>query len=254
MIYTLCVITIASLWAAGVVLLLVQRQKVGVGMIALGLVLLGSYIAYLWIVIGRPPMRSIGETRLWYSLFLPLIGMLLFVMLKNKWVLVYGTAVSLVFLGINAFKPSNFDAALMPALQSPFFIPHVLIYIFAYALLAGAAIAAAVYIRNGAALDDLTAIDRVVIIATAMLTVGMILGAVWAKIAWGHYWTFDPKESWALISWLVYIVYLHVRMNHPTRTREAAFYLVFAILFVLICWFGVNILPAARGSMHIYTR
>lgn len=253
MMYTAAVAVIALLWISGSVSVIKKYMRIGLLLVGAGLLLLAVFLSYLWVTAGRPPMRSIGETRLWYSLFLPLIGMALYRFLRNRWVLVYGVGVALVFLLINVMKPQNFDAALMPALQSPFFIPHVLVYIFGYALLAGAAIAAMIFLKNGDS-TAMRSIDTVVVLAVVMLTLGMILGAVWAKIAWGHYWTFDPKETWALISWIVYIIYLHLRMNHPLRHREAAFYLIFAFVFVLMCWFGVNYLPAAAGSMHIYTR
>ncbi|MBI4976467.1 MAG: cytochrome c biogenesis protein CcsA [Spirochaetes bacterium] len=221
-----------------------------------GIGILAGYITFLWIAGGRPPMKSVGETRLWYSLFLPVIGIYLMRHINDRWLAVYGMIVSFVFLVINAIKPSNFDRALMPALQSPLFIPHVLVYIFAYALLAGAAISCIASLiairRNGGVVIE--KIDRLVSAGVALLSIGMLLGAIWAKISWGHYWTFDPKETWALISWLVFVIYMHWRRNGSGNTSHAAYFIIAGFLFVLVCWFGVNYLPAAAGSMHIYGR
>ena len=90
-------------------------------------------------------MRTMGETRLWYSFFLPLAGLITYARWKYKWILSFSCILSLVFICINIFKPEIHNKTLMPALQSPWFAPHVIVYMFAYAML-GAATVMAVYL------------------------------------------------------------------------------------------------------------
>ena len=85
------------------------------------------------------------------------------------------------------------------------------------------------------------------------MTVGMIFGALWAKEAWGHYWSWDPKETWAAITWWAYLVYLHLRLRYPQRQAEALLLLVAAFVLLQVCWWGINYLPSAQGaSVHTY--
>ena len=115
------------------------------GFTLLGLVIFFSFILGMWISLERPPMRTMGETRLWYSFFLPLAGLITYVRWKYKWILSFSCILSLVFICINIFKPEIHNKTLMPALQSPWFAPHVIVYMFAYAML-GAAVVMAVYL------------------------------------------------------------------------------------------------------------
>ncbi|MBR5925705.1 MAG: cytochrome c biogenesis protein CcsA, partial [Bacteroidales bacterium] len=86
-----------------------------------------------------------------------------------------------------------------PALQSPWFSPHVIVYMLSYALLAAATLLALLHKEN------LT--DNLIRAGVAFFTIGMLCGAFWAKQAWGHYWTWDPKETWAAITWGCYLLY-----------------------------------------------
>ena len=97
-----------------------------------GLVVFFSFILSMWISLERPPLRTMGETRLWYSFFLPLAGFIVYSRWKYKWILTFSTILALVFISVNLFKPEIHDKTLMPALQSPWFAPHVIVYMFAY--------------------------------------------------------------------------------------------------------------------------
>ena len=217
--------------------------------------LLGLTI-YLWIILERPPMRTLGETRLLYSLFLPVIGLVAFKRWKYFWLLSYSLVVASVFLIINLFNPENFDKTLMPALQSPWFIPHVIVYIFSYALLAAAAIISVkvlFYYNKKEALINIEIADNIVYLGIAFLTLGLLFGALWAKEAWGHYWTWDPKETWAFLTWISYLIYIHLRFYQPKKVKQSFWVLIIAFVVLLICWFGMNYLPAAQQSIHVYT-
>lgn len=82
---------------------------------------------------------------------------------------------------------------------------------------------------------------------------GLLLGAVWAKQAWGTYWGWDPKETWAAITLLSYLLYIHHRLYAPRKFEVSFALLILSFLFLQICWYGVNYLPAAQGSsIHTY--
>ena len=107
-----------------------------------GLAVFFAFILGMWISLERPPMRTMGETRLWYSFFLPLAGIITYSRWRYKWILSFSFILSLVFVCINLFKPEIHNKTLMPALQSPWFAPHVIVYMFAYAMLGAAAVMA----------------------------------------------------------------------------------------------------------------
>lgn len=93
---------------------------------------------------------------------------------------------------------------------------------------------------------------RLVQLGWPILTFGVALGAVWADTAWGRYWGWDPKETWALITWVSYTVYLHMRMVMGWRGRWSAVACVIGFVMVLITWFGVSYLPWFAGGLHTY--
>jgi len=221
------------------------------GATTLGLLVFLTYIILMWIELGRPPMRTMGETRLWYSLFLPLAGMITYMRKKYRWIMGFGTILAIVFICINIFKPEIHSKSIMPALQSPWFAPHVIVYMFAYALL-GVAALTAIYVLWKKK-NDISGCDDLVYLGLAFLTVGMLFGALWAKEAWGTYWAWDPKETWAAISWFSYLIYIHYRQMPSSSAKTSAVLLIVAFVFLQVCWWGINYLPAAQNmSMHTY--
>ncbi len=242
-------------WAAGAYFAWKERKNPAFLLTLTGLALFLAYIAGMWISLERPPLRTMGETRLWYSFFLPVAGIIVYWRWKYKWILSFSTLMSLVFICVNLFKPEIHSKSLMPALQSPWFAPHVIVYMFSYALL-GAATVMALYIllKRGTATEKETNLtDNLVYTGTAFLTFGMLFGALWAKEAWGHYWAWDPKETWAAITWMCYILYLHYRRASPDKSRTSCILLIWAFMCLQICWWGINYLPSAKGnSIHTY--
>lgn len=96
------------------------------------------FIGGMWHSLERPPLRTMGETRLWYSFFVIIAGLIIYIRWKYRWILSFATVLSTVFMIINIAKPDIHNKTLMPALESPFFVPHVISYIFAYAMLRAA--------------------------------------------------------------------------------------------------------------------
>ena len=233
------------------VMSLIDKRKVAVVSSVTASILLLGFIGLLWISLGRPPLRTMGETRLWYSFFAGISGLITYLRWRYKWILSFSTILSTVFILLNLLKPEIHDQTLMPALQSPWFIPHVTVYMFSYSLLGCAFLIGVVDLfRNSDEL--LSAADTLVYIGVAFLTFGMLSGSIWAKAAWGHFWNWDPKETWALITWLVYLMYIHLRLYRRGSTKLLCILLIFAFACLQMCWWGINLLPTAAESVHVY--
>ena len=244
-------ISASALSAAAAVLSLSDKRRLAVTFSTASLLSLASFIALLWISLERPPLRTMGETRLWYSFFALISGLFTYMRWRYKWILSFSTVLATVFIIINILKPEIHDQSLMPALQSPWFIPHVTVYMFSYSLM-GCAFLIAVYGLFKPQKDMLDAADTLIYIGTAFLTFGMLSGAIWAKEAWGHYWSWDPKETWALVTWLSYLLYMHLRIMGKVSRKALYLLLIFSFLCLQMCWWGVNYLPTAQDSVHVY--
>ena len=224
-------------------------------LMVLGILFFTAFVAGLWAGQQRPPLRTIGETRLWYSLFLATIGFLTYKHWKYKWLLSYSGLMACVFVCINILKPEIHSTTLMPALQSIWFVPHVTVYILSYAMLGAATIASVIQLlrlNKGKTDSELYKfIDNIVSIGFGFLMLGLLMGAVWAKEAWGHYWSWDPKETWAFVTCAAYLVYMHLRIQHNYK-KFTLWMLPIAFILLMITWIGVNYLPSAQGSVHVY--
>lgn len=257
--FSLYFVLSSSLWLMAMVYPLIhkKRQKFVVSLLSIiGILLLLYFIVHLWIYLERPPFRTLGETRLWYSFFLPLVGLFLYLRWHMLWALGYSLLMAILFLSINYFSPETHDQTLMPALQSVWFIPHVLVYIFSYAVLAASAIVAfrglgMLYLFKKP-ISYLEQADLLVYLGFAFLSLGLVFGALWAKEAWGHYWTWDPKETWALLTWLFYLIYIHYRHHRPKHKVFHSWMLTVSFVILLGCWFGINYLQVGKGSVHTY--
>ena len=245
--------TVASAWA------LRKPKKALPALFSVsGLGVFFAFIIGMWISLERPPLRTMGETRLWYSFFLPVAGLITYQRWGYKWILSFSTILSAVFIVVNIAKPDIHNKVLMPALQSPWFAPHVIIYMFSYAILGAVTLVALYYLFREEKLQDKERImdmtDNLVYVGIAFVTMGMLMGAIWAKEAWGHYWSWDPKETWAAATWLGYLVYIHYRLLKTSKNKTSMTILLLAFMLLQVCWYGVNYLPSARGrSVHTYS-
>ena len=142
---------------------------------------------------------------------------------------------------------------LMPALQSNWLYVHVGTAVLSYGAFAVAAGLSAMYLlgtkKDGfrsSYLPDLEACDymsyRVIAFGYVMLTLVIVTGAIWAKSAWSRYWAWDPKETWSLITWLIYSVYLHLRFHRGWKGKSAAWFSVIGFICVIFTFIGVNTL------------
>ena len=269
------------LWAVGAWAAWKDKTTLAYTSTIVGLAVFFTFILAMWISLEHPPLRTMGETRLWYSFFLPLAGIIVYSRWKYKWILSFSTVLALVFICVNLFKPEIHSKTLMPALQSPWFAPHVIVYMFAYAVF-GVATLMAIFLllppkflaklsgkaeqgghrgmNRGISGDcsdpqppNLGGLDNLVYVGLAFMTIGMLFGALWAKEAWGHYWSWDPKETWAAITWFAYLVYVHYRQLPTHKPRLALWILLISFVLLQMCWWGINYLPSAQGSsVHVY--
>ena len=122
-----------------------ERRALALSLALVGIAVFGVYIALMWHSLERPPMRTMGETRLWYSFFALIAGLIVYLRWRYRWILGFSTILATVFVVINLLKPEIHNKSMMPALESPYFVPHVVSYMFSYAML-GAALLITIYI------------------------------------------------------------------------------------------------------------
>lgn len=147
---------------------------------------------------------------------------------------------------------------LPPALQSAFFVPHVMAYMLAYVILFKAGVQALGQLFARDTRDERrayweTAAYRTVRLGFPVLTLGLLLGACWGKVAWGDYWNWDPKELWSLATWLMYVGYLHFRSAHGRKyARVNCGFLLTGTVFIVLTLLWVNLAGKLFGGLHTY--
>jgi len=231
-----------ALYALTFALLAARRRKAGWTACAAAFAIAVASYAYRWVHVGHVPMQNIFEVLL-------LMGVLMAPLSAccRRWLGVgvesADALVAIVMLIPAGFVLPEAPQKLPPALQTPFFIPHVLSYMLAYAIMAKAAVQAAAQLVTQRRLDRPGAYERsayrMVCLAFPLLTAGLVLGAAWGRMAWTRHWNWDPKELWSLAAWLAAGVYLHYRLI--TRRRRpnvcAALVIVATVLIVLtLAW------------------
>lgn len=137
----------------------------------------------------------------------------------------------------------------MPALQSPWFAPHVIAYVVSYGLMTVAALLAVASYWNECRLQ---AADAVVRLSLPFMTFGLWSGALWADSAWGGYWAWDIKEVWSLLTWGIYLLYLHLA-HYPAFDSWKRPLLLLGFAAVVVTFLVVNLLPRI-DSIHSYAQ
>ena len=278
---------IFPMWAAIVILIAAtsatlaiikkERSTVAMAMMLLAILGMAGFIAMLWTALERPPLRTMGETRLWYSFFLLVAGLFTYYRWQYRWIMLFSTVLAGVFIIINIAKPEIHDQTLMPALQSVWFVPHVSVYMFSYSLLGCATLLSTVALARRNSNMDM-AIEKLLYAGLAFLSIGMLTGSLWAKEAWGAYWSWDPKESWAVATWALYLLALHFPPQKRLKDNAISAHLtnvttplpcggvgggsayLYHIIIILgflalqMCWYGINYLPSAETSIHTYNQ
>ena len=198
-----------------------------------------------WFYYGRMPLSNGYEVMLLLSLFILATGIIAF---KNdRSMLRTSIMASLaIFAATLIFMDSN-AGPLPPVLNSPLLYLHVITIIIAYALLTTITIISVKHLLNH---HQSLPHPHLLTTGVLLLAIGIFLGAVWANTSWGRYWSWDPKEVWALITLLVYSVPLHRKSIKFLQTpKYYHLYMLFAFLTVLMTYFGVSYI---LGGMHSY--
>ena len=244
-----------ALFLAAAAALRSRKRTVGRGFWFAGFVVAVLSVAWRGLHTGHPPMQNLFE------FFLCMAAALWPLSQWSRWRNGIDTEMQDALLGALILFPAGFVFGeevrrLPPALQSPLFIPHVASYVAGYVMLARAALIAlpmmreatdAVRVRQADAASRQTAV-----VGFALLTLGLLLGSLWGKICWGHYWQWDPKEMWSLATWLMYGGYFHYRLKNGVRNPKAlAAFLWLGFLFVVLTLTWINVSRLFAG-MHNY--
>jgi len=217
--------------------------------------------------IGHAPLTNMYESVVFFSWVIIILYLLIEWRFKTK--IIGAFAVPFAFLAM-AYASFSTDISktinpLVPALQSNWLIAHVVTCFIGYAAFAVAAALGFMYLiksvskkevedSSGIAgrLPSLKIIDDIIhktmVFGFIWLTAGIITGAIWANSAWGTYWSWDPKETWSLITWFLYAITLHARYTRGWSGKRVALLAIFGFFAVLFTYYGVNFLLAGLHS------
>ena len=202
--------------------------------------------------VARDPW-GIGVTYAGYALLFVALAAMLIERRKAFRVVTWSWMVVFVVLHVVLYV-RMLTHPLLPVLRSPFFSIHISTIVTAYALLLGIVVVGIIAIirpKNQARMYRLKDISTAMLYpAVALLAAGIFIGAIWANVSWGNYWSWDPKEVWALITLLIYAAPLHGKI-WKTFDKPLFFHIygILAFLSVVITYFGVNLL---LGGVHAY--
>ncbi len=250
-----------------------RSQKVGV--LSTFLLLIGLTIHSVGLVLrwmethqtgyGYVPLSNMYESLIFFSWTIVLIYLILEFKYQQRIIGVFVTPLAFLTIAITSIIPSITPkiTPLMPALQSNWLTIHVTTCFFGYAAFAVSFGISILYLiqdrktRSGKEpsgwLPSLLVLDEInyrsIVIGFPMLSLGIITGAAWANYAWGSYWSWDPKETWSLITWFIYAAFLHARITRDWRGRKSAFLSIIGFVAVLFTYFGVNYL---LSGLHSY--
>ena len=233
-----------------------KKREIKVLNIALPILLGVSFLALTfglalrWIISGNIPMSNGYESMLTVAWFVMLISILM--QLRIRIVMVFGFLISGFFLlvsHINQMDPAI--GQMMPVLNSPLLSIHVSIIMMSYALLSLTFICGIMGISLRSHGEELQALSRIFLYpALTTMGFGIFIGAIWANVSWGNYWSWDSKETWALITFMIYAVVVHTQ-SLPVFRKPLVYhiYITLAFLSIAMTYFGVNYFLT---GMHSY--
>jgi cytochrome c-type biogenesis protein CcsB len=218
--------------------------------------------------IGHAPLTNMYESVVFFSWTIIILYLLIEWKFKTKIIGAFAVPFAFLAMAYASFSTNISKAInpLVPALQSNWLIAHVVTCFVGYAAFAVAAGLGIMYlIKNGSkqgdqephgligSLPPLKTIDDIIhktmVFGFIWLTAGIITGAVWANSAWGTYWSWDPKETWSLITWFIYAITLHARYTRGWSGIKIAYLSIFGFFAVLFTYYGVNFI---LSGLHSY--
>ncbi len=249
--------------------------RISSGALSLGVVASTGGIVLRWIEsyqigYGHAPLSNLYESLVFFAWSIAVLYLVVEWRTRNRVIGAFVAPIALLAMAYASLSPNISDRIqpLIPALKSNWLIAHVVSCFIGYAAFAIAFGLGIMYLLKGKgkdvrrphsflarlpspdSLDD--TILQMVKFGFLFLTIGIITGAVWANSAWGRYWGWDPKETWSLITWLVYAAMLHLRVFLSWRGKMFACFAILGFMAVLFTYFGVNLLPGLHsyGSME----
>ncbi|NJD90504.1 MAG: c-type cytochrome biogenesis protein CcsB [Geobacter sp.] len=241
-----------------------QLGKTSRWLISGGLLIHILFTLARYIEAGHTPITNLHESLSFFSM--AVVGVFLFFERRFK-IAVLGSfvvPVALILMAVSALFPTAV-VPLNPALKSKWLVIHTVVAFFGYASFAVAFGAAIIYLMQEhylkkkklggmfQKLPSLNTLDdinyRCLTFGFPLLTVAIISGAIWAETAWGTYWSWDPKETWSLITWFIYAALLHGRLTTGWRGRRAAILSIIGFFVMLFTFLGVNLL---MSGLHSY--
>jgi len=240
-------------------------NRICLGLFTIGWVLNTVYMIDRWIEAGRAPIKSRFEALILLAWCIALLSIIVELVHKVRIVSLLSSLACIGSLVLAFIWYDSLIENLPAALQSYWFIPHVVVYFLGYAAAALSFFTAVLTLffphprrlqKNNLLGQEYLDFDgytyHLIVFSFLMLALGLIMGALWAKEAWGTYWAWDPKENWALISFLVYGLYLHFRKVRGWKGKPATWFAILGFVAIIITFLGVNYLPTASQSEHVY--
>jgi cytochrome c-type biogenesis protein CcsB len=208
------------------------------------------------------------ESLVFFSWCIALLNLLWEWKLKSRFLGAFTMPFAFLFIAYASLAPGISDRIdpLIPALQSNWLHAHVITCFISYASFALSCAMSIIYLmklrekekgqeetRLTTLFPSLDSLDglvyKTIVVGFPLLTLGIVTGAAWANYAWGSYWSWDPKETWSLITWFVYAIFLHARFAREWRGKRTALLSIIGFAAVIFTYFGVNYV---LSGLHSY--
>lgn len=210
-----------------------------------------ALLAFNGVVAQAPPVGNMRHVMCLFPVVMGPVYLYASRMQKHAWLLPYFAGACALALAGALCMPFQASWRQMPALQSPWFVPHVTAYVLSYGLMTVATLLVLMsYARKTEARRYMRAAHDTAKLAFPLMTFGLWSGAVWADVAWSGYWAWDIKEAWSLVTWGLYVIYFHL-VRLPGWNRAGRVVLLAAFAALVVTFLVVNLLPRL-DSMHSY--
>ncbi len=245
--YFLCMVFYAgSLFLENKIFLYAARFFIACAILGLSI-----YLGMRWQIALRPPLSNMFESLVVFGWAIAVLLIFIDLKYKIKVVNALTALMGLLALGYASLLDKEI-VPLLPALRSNWLTLHVLTCFIGYAALTVAFVSSVIILGKKEETTNLDNISyKLIAFGFLFLTLGVISGSVWANSAWGTYWSWDPKETWSLITWVIYAIYLHARLRKGWKGQKAAWLSVIGFMAMLFTYFGVNYLLA---GLHSYAQ
>lgn len=242
----------ALFYLAAALLHFLKKGRVATGIWVVAVAANAAIVISNWLVNGYVPFVSMYQVLTFLSLVFAPIFLYIKYMHRGGWMAGYFCVAAAVCMTGVCFMSGGGVWHFPPALQSVWFVPHILAYMIAYSLSAVAFILTLVgFFAKG---DNRSRLEHgtynLVLTAFPFMTMGMLFGAIWANSVWGNFWSFDAKENWSLVTWLMFTLYLHFRRQASLK-KYASILVILGFIGVVVTMLFVNLMGGS--SQHTYS-